>query len=317
MNRHHEPADRPGAIHARPVPHPGRWAGVLVIVVLVAMLVSSFLTNDRWDLPTAWQIMIQRNVIEGLMWGTLIGTVASMFFGVALGLVLAVMRLSPNPLLRVVSFAYTWFFRAIPRYVLLGMLGSGLVYLYHTMDVGLPFGQQLAGLLHLSNDLTIGVLDIRDISNSLVIGIVGLALSEAAYIAEIARAGILSVDKGQTEAAQALGMDRGKTMKRIVLPQAMRVIIPPTGNETIAMVKDTSLLAAVPINTELYFQAQVLGNITGKTMAQFVATTAWYLIICSILMVGQYFLERHFGRGFGEPKTAKPVPRVPIGGEGG
>ena len=308
---------RPGVIHARPVPHPGRWVGVVVIGVLIAMLVSSFVTNPNWDLPTAVQIMIQQSVIEGLIYGTLLGTVGSMILGVVLGLLLAVMRLSPNPVLRAVSFAYTWFFRAIPRYVLLGSMGSGLTYLYHTMDIGLPFGQQIAQLFHLSSDLTIATLDIRDISNTIIIGILGLGLSEAAYIAEIARAGMLSVDKGQTEAAQALGMSRGKTMRRIVLPQAMRVIIPPTGNETIAMVKDTSLLAAVPVNTELYFRAQAIGNFLGTTMAYFVAATAWYLIVCSVLMVGQHYMERYFGRGFGEPKSAKAPPRVPAGGEGG
>jgi polar amino acid transport system permease protein len=121
-------------------------------------------------------------------------------------------------------------------------------------------------------------------------------------MAEIARAGIISVDKGQTEAAQALGMSSGKTMRRIVLPQAMRVIVPPTGNETIAMVKDTSLLTAIPVITELFYQVHLIGTRTLEIMAGYVAATAWYLIVCSVLMVGQYYLERYFGRGFGESK---------------
>jgi polar amino acid transport system permease protein len=121
-------------------------------------------------------------------------------------------------------------------------------------------------------------------------------------MAEIARAGIISVDTGQTEAAHALGMSNGKTMRRIVLPQAMRVIVPPTGNETIAMVKDTSLLTAIPIITELYYQVRIIGTRTLEIMASYVAVVAWYLIVCSILMVGQSYLERHFGRGFGETK---------------
>jgi polar amino acid transport system permease protein len=132
-----------------------------------------------------------------------------------------------------------------------------------------------------------------------------LGLSEAAYMAEIARAGILSVDRGQTEAAHALGMSSAKTMRRIVLPQAMRVIVPPTGNETIAMVKDTSLLIAIPVNAELFYQASTIGSRTLRIMPTYVAATAWYLIVCSVLMVGQYWLERRFGRGFGTSDTSK------------
>ncbi len=150
------------------------------------------------------------------------------------------------------------------------------------------------------------LLDWNAFSSTVWVGIIGLGLSEAAYMAEIARAGILSVDKGQNEAAQALGMSSGQTMRRIILPQAMRVIVPPTGNETIAMVKDTSLLIAIPIISELYFQAYNFGQRSFKIMPGFVAATLWYLIVCSILMVGQSYLERYFGRGFGAvPKKTK------------
>jgi polar amino acid transport system permease protein len=296
------PADRPGLIEARPVRHPWRWVATALIAVAVAMVLSSFITNQRWDWGFAFQIMNQRPVLEGLWKGTIIGTVGAMIIGVGLGALIAIMRLSENPVLKWVSFAYTWFFRAMPRYVLLIILGSGVGYLYSTLDIGLPFGQQMAGALGLSSDLTFFSLDVNALSSSIIIGIVGLGLSEAAYMAEIARAGILSVDKGQAEAAQALGMGSGKTMLRIVLPQAMRVIVPPTGNEAIAMVKDTSLLAAVPVVTELFYQTSAIGVRTLKIMPGFVAATLWYLIVCSILMVGQYYLERHFGRGFGQPK---------------
>ena len=296
------PSERPGLIQARPVPHPWRWVATALIAVLVAMVLSSFITNKRWDWGFAFQIMNQKPVLEGLWKGTIIGTVSAMIIGVSLGALIAIMRLSENPVLKWISFAYTWFFRAMPRYVLLIILGSGVGYLYSTLDVGVPFGQQLAGALGLSSTLTFYGLDVNALSSSIVIGIVGLGLSEAAYMAEIARAGILSVDKGQAEAAQALGMNSGKTMLRIVLPQAMRVIVPPTGNEAIAMVKDTSLLAAVPVITELFYQTSAIGVRTLKIMPGFVAATLWYLIVCSILMVGQFYLERHFGRGFGQPK---------------
>jgi polar amino acid transport system permease protein len=131
-------------------------------------------------------------------------------------------------------------------------------------------------------------------------------------MAEIARAGILSVDKGQTEAAHALGMSSGKTMRRVVLPQAMRVIVPPTGNETIAMVKDTSLLLALPVTTELFFQTQAIGTRTLQIMPTMVAATLWYLIVCSVLMVGQNYLEKRFGRGFGTGSAKQGAVRAKL-----
>jgi len=299
---------RPGLIKARPVPHPWRWVALVAIAVIVAMMISSFVTNERWNFPFALKIMNQTPVLEGLWKGTIVGTVGAMLIGVVGGIVVAVMRLSANPVMRGVSFVYTWFFRAIPRYVLLSMIGGGVPFLYSTLDFGLPFSQQFGELLGLSNDFTFFTLDLRTFSSTLLAGIVGLGLSEAAYMAEIARAGIISVDPGQSEAAQALGMSRGDTMRRIVLPQAMRVIVPPTGNETIAMVKDTSLLTAIPVITELFYQVKLIGTRTLEIMAGYVAVTAWYLIVCSILMVGQYYLERYFGRGFGQPRrVAKKV----------
>jgi polar amino acid transport system permease protein len=294
--------DRPGLIDARPVRHPLRWVALAFIGVIVAMMLSSFITNERWDWGFTFQIMNQTPVLEGLWKGTIIGTIGAMAIGVGLGIIIAIMRLSENPVLKWVSFVYTWFFRAIPRYVLLSIIGSGVGYLYSTLHIGLPFGQQFASALGLSSDLTLFGLDVNTLSNSIIAGIIGLGLSEAAYMAEIARAGILSVDTGQAEAAQALGMSDGKTMRRIVLPQAMRVILPPTGNEAIAMVKDTSLLTAIPIIAELFYQTSAIGTRTLRIMPGFVAATLWYLVICSILMVGQYYLERHFGRGFGQKK---------------
>lgn len=312
--------DRPGPIHARPVPHPWRWVALAVIAVVVAMLVSSFVTNEKWNFPQALRIMNFNPVLEGLVKGTIVGTIGSMILGVVLGVIVGIMRLSSNPVLRGVSFVYTWFFRAIPRLVLLGMLGTGVGFLYPTLDIGpLPFSQEFASWLGLSNDLTFFNLDVNQFSSTIMMGIIGLGLSEAAYMAEIARAGIQSVDVGQTEAAHALGMSSGKTMRRIVLPQAMRVIVPPTGNETIAMVKDTSLLTAIPVNVELFYQASAVGTRTLQIMPSYVAVTAWYLILCSVLMVGQSFLERRFGRGFGTATNGNLKARLLTlrGGGGG
>ena len=302
-------SERPGVIHARPVRHPGRWVALAVIILLIGMMISSFVTNPRWDFSKALEIMQQTPVIEGLWKGTIIGTVGSMAIGIVGGVIIAVLRLSHNPVLRGVSFVYTWFFRGIPRLVLLAMIGSGVGFLYNKVDFGVPFGQQLASFMGLSSDFTFFTLNVNQFSSTLLAGIIGLGLSEAAYMAEIARAGILSVDQGQAEAAAALGMSRGMAMRRVVLPQAMRVIVPPTGNETIAMVKDTSLLSAIPVITELFYQTSAIGNRTLLIMPAFVAVTAWYLIVCSVLMVGQYYLERRFGRGFGPTGGANPGRR--------
>ncbi len=304
-------ADRPGRIHARPVPHPGRWVAIIFIALLAAMMVSSAVRNPRWDWPYAIAVMNYRPVLNGLVYGTIVGTVGAMIIGVSLGISVAVMRLSANPVLRGVGAVYTWFFRAIPRYVLLVLLGTGVGFLYPELTLGVPFGQDIAVALGLSPDaLTFATININVYSSTIIMGIIGLGLSEAAYMAEIARAGILSVDRGQTEAAQAIGMSPGKIMWRIVLPQAMRVIVPPTGNETIAMVKDTSLLNAIPVIVELFYQTQVIGNRTLKIMPSLMAATMWYLVVCSVLMVGQYFLEKRFGRGFGQAPPDKRAAKA-------
>jgi polar amino acid transport system permease protein len=228
-------------------------------------------------------------------------------------IVIAVMRLSPSPIISGAAWVYTWFFRAVPRIVLAILFGN-LGILYAKFYVGLPFDRQLLDLMGFqdANARIFGV-DARTIGAGFVAGLLALALSEAAYMAEIVRAGMLSIDPGQTEAAQALGMSRLLTLWRVVLPQAMRVIIPPTGNETIAMLKDTALVAFVPVTNELFFQLQAVGSRTFQVFPMLVAACLWYLALTSVLMVAQYFVERRFSRG-----VAGRGPRVrePVGGVG-
>jgi polar amino acid transport system permease protein len=291
--------DRPGLIHARPVRHPWRWVAIAVIAVLALMLANLLVNNPAFNWSFVLQAMNQTPVLEGFWKGTILVTILSMIFGVVLGVLLAVMRLSDNPVLRGVSWLYTWFFRAIPRYVLLTIMGALGFLFQQGIALGVPFDWLIIRWLGLSGDWRFVTLDANALFGSLVGGIIGLSASEAAYMAEIARAGILSVDKGQMEAAQALGMSRSKAMRRVVLPQAMRVIVPPTGNETIAMLKDTSLLLAIPVITEMFFQLQAIGARTFQTFPVLVAATLYYLIASSVLMVGQAYLEKRFGRGFG------------------
>lgn len=305
--------DRPGLIDAVPVRHVGRWVAVVVIAVLVAMFAHLLLTNAafRWT-DVTFPAMVQKPVIEGLIRGTIVVTIGSMLLGVALGVVIAIMRLSPNKVLLYTSWVYTWFFRAIPRYVLLFIIGN-LAVVLPRIDIGIPFDFIATDLLGLSSNFRLLGFDTQQIGTSIAGGILGLGLSEAAYMAEIARAGILSVDRGQDEAAQALGMSRGKAMRRIVLPQAMRVIVPPTGNEAIAMVKDTSLLIALPLGTELFFQLRAIGSRTFAVFPVAVAATLWYLVLGSVFMAVQYFLEQRFGRGFGVTKAPGVQPVVAVG----
>jgi polar amino acid transport system permease protein len=254
-------------------------------------------TNDRFK----WRFMFDNMFREPILRGvetTLLLTILSMLIGIALGAVVGVMRLSDNPVLSWSAWVYTWFFRAVPRYVLLTVFGT-LGFLYPTLRFGLPFSDQLANLLSIDVHGTVWSANGNDFFAGFRAALLGLALSEAAYMAEIVRAGILAVDPGQMEAAQSLGMGRGRGMWRIVLPQAMRVIVPPTGNETIAMLKDTSLVIAVPVSNELFFQLHAVGTRTFLPFPMLVAACLWYLALSSVLMVGQYFIERRFSRGFG------------------
>ncbi|MGB3829259.1 MAG: amino acid ABC transporter permease [Ornithinimicrobium sp.] len=286
-------------IDAVPVRHPGRWVAVALIAVLVAMFVNMLLTNEAFQWSFVLEVMTAEPVLKGLLIGTLWVTVLAMLIGVTVGVTLAVMRLSPNPVLSYVAFAFIWFFRGVPRLVLLTIMGSLGVLFQSGLDLGVPFDYVFFDLTGLDGDLRFLTLDANAVFIGVTGGAIGLGLSEAAYMAEIARAGITSVDDGQREAAQALGMTPSKTMRRIVLPQAMRVIVPPTGNELMSMVKDTSLLLGIPVTNELFFQLTAIGARTFKIVPVLTAACLWYLIVGSVLMVGQHFLEKRFNRGYG------------------
>ena len=282
---------RPEPIKAVPVRHPGRWVAVAVIALLVAMAINSIVTNPNW----AWQFQFENAfaapVVQGV-WTTLWLTVAAMAMGVLLGIVLAVMRLSPNPILAGSAWFYIWVFRGTPVLVQL-VIWANLGSLYRQISLGVPFGPGWF------------TFDTRNLIPNAAAALLGLGLNEAAYMSEIIRAGILSVDEGQGEAASALGMSRMQTLRRIVLPQAMRVVVPPTGNETISMLKTTSLVSAVPY-AELFFQTSSIGSRTFQVFPTLVMASLWYLAMTSVLMVGQYYIERYYARG--SVRTLPPTP---------
>jgi polar amino acid transport system permease protein len=268
-----------GAIEAVPVRHPGRWVAAIVVAVLAVLLLHSIVTNPRFEWDVVGDYLFDDRILRGIV-TTLELTVIAMAIGVAGGVLMAVMRLSPNPLVSGFSSAYIWLFRGTPVLVQL-LVWNFIAAVYPQISFGLPF-------VH---------LDANDLIKPFTAAILALGLNEAAYMAEIVRAGILSVDEGQSEAAQALGMTRTQTMRRIVLPQAMRVIVPPTGNETISMLKTTSLASVIAV-TELTYAAQLIYAQNYKTIPLLIVISIWYLLGTSILSVGQYFLERRFGRGF-------------------
>lgn len=307
---------RPEAIKAVPVRHPGRWVAVAVLAVLTAMFVHMLVTNKAFQ----WSFIIDNafrpNIIEGVR-TTVLLTVLSMVIGVVIGVIVAVMRLSGNPVLSLVAWLYTWFFRAVPRLVLAILFGNmGILYAKYHVG-GVPFAEQVGDLLGIDVGGTIFTINANTILTGFMAGLLALALSEGAYMAEIVRAGMLSVDPGQNEAAGALGMSRMQTLRRIVLPQAMRVIVPPTGNETIAMLKDTALVAFVPVTNELFFQLKSVGDKSFNIFPMLVAACMWYLILTSFLLVGQYYIERHFARGSGASRQKRAGLRALGFGSGG
>jgi len=290
----------PAQIKAVPVRHPWRWVLVAVIVLLAGMFAHMLVTNAAFS----WRFMAENALSAPVFNGvknTLFLTIVAMIIGVVLGIMLAVMRMSGNPVFSAVAWAYGWFFRAVPRIVLLVLFGT-IGILYQRIELGVPFDFWLERHLGFDANLRLWGVDSNVILTAVVAAIIGLALSEAAYMAEIIRAGMLSVAGGQSEAAAALGMSRGKALRRIVLPQAMRVIVPPTGNETIAMLKDTALVAYVPFY-ELFFQLSNVGNRTFHPFPMLVAACLWYLAMSSVLMAVQFLIERHYGRGVRAGRT--------------
>ncbi|MBS2962692.1 amino acid ABC transporter permease [Actinocrinis puniceicyclus] len=246
------------------------------------MLVHNLATNTRWQGWIINQYLFTSQVLHGLL-ATLWLTVIAMVIGVFGGVILAVMRLSENPVVSASAWVYIWFFRGTPVLVQL-IFWYNVAALFPTISIGVPFGPAF----HTWSTTTL--------VTTFAASILGLGLNEAAYMSEIVRAGILSVDEGQSEAASALGMRRLLIMRRIVLPQAMRVIIPPTGNETISMLKTTSLVSVIA-SFDLLVSVQRIYNANYKVIPLLVVASIWYLVVTSVLTVGQYYVERHYARG--------------------
>ncbi|MET7522879.1 amino acid ABC transporter permease [Streptomyces sp. NPDC005248] len=283
------PAAGPEAIKAVPVRHSGRYVSAAVAIALLVGIVYAF-SQGKINWGTIPDYFFNDRIVTGV-WKTLELTLLSMAIGIAGGLLLAVMRMSKNPVTSSIAWFYIWFFRGTPV----------LVQLFVWFNLGLVFEYINLGPLY--KDYWASFM------TPLLTALLGLGLNEAAYMAEICRAGLLAVDDGQTEAAHALGMSHSKTLRRIVVPQAMRVIVPPTGNEVINMLKTTSLVSAVQF-LDLFKVAQDIGQTSGSPVEMYFLAAAWYLVLTSIFSIGQYYLERYYARGSTRALPPTPLQRL-------
>lgn len=267
--------------------HPGRWIGAACVVVFLAWLAVSF-AQAQIDWPTVREHLTADAIMKGIVIA-LILTVVAMVIGLVLGVLTAVMRLSKNPVVHGVAWLYVWVFRGTPVYLQL-LMWFNLALIFPVIGIpGIYQGRMI------------------DVLTPFVAASIGLGLNQGAYTSEVVRSGILSVDEGQTEAAQAVGMTRLQNMRRIVLPQAMRVIIPPVGNEVIGMLKTTSLASAIGVN-EVLLAAQHVYFVNNRIMELLIVSAVWYLGAVSVLNIGQFYLERHFAKG----SSSKALPRTPL-----
>lgn len=283
------PPARPDAIKAIAVRHYGRYVAAVVALGILGLLIWAFAGgNINWGAIPDY--FFNDRILRGVR-ETLLLTLISMVIGIAGGIVLAVMRLSKNPVTSSIAWFYIWFFRGTPVLVQL-IVWFNLGFVFEYISLGPIYKDQWS-----------------DFMTPFLTALLGLGLNEAAYMAEICRAGLLAVDEGQTEAAHALGMSHSKTLRRIVIPQAMRVIVPPTGNEVINMLKTTSLVSAVQYY-ELLRYAQDIGQTSGATVEMLFLAAAWYLILTSVLSVGQYYIERYYARGSSRQLPPTPLQRI-------
>lgn len=278
----------PPEIHAKPLRHPWRWAFAALLLVLAAWFVIAAANNEAYGWSTYFSYLLDTRIAIASL-HTIAITILAMIIGVVGGAVLAILRMSPNPVLRAVSWVFLWVFRGTPIYVQLvfwGLLGA----IYQSINLGFA-------------EISLEEL----LSNAFFLAVIGLGLNEAAYMAEIVRSGINSVGEGQREASKALGLSWWQTMYRTVMPQAMRIIIPPTGNEFISLLKTSSLVVAIPYTHEIFGRATDISAALFEPIPLMMVAATWYLVITSLLMIGQHYLERYFDRGATRELTARQL----------
>jgi polar amino acid transport system permease protein len=282
---------RAGAVdvaEARPRFRPWRWVIGIVLALVVIQLAIFFVSNPRFEWPVVAEYLFNPTVLLGLGMSLLL-TAVGMILGSAFGTVLAAGQLSEFGPVRWACVVFVAVFRGVPPLVQL-IFWYNLAYLVPKLAVGVPFGPELFAW------------DTNDIITPLTAAIIGLSLHESAYMAEIIRAGILSVDQGQRDASKAMGFSSWHSFTRVILPQAMRVIIPPTGSQVIALLKGTSLVSVIAMG-DLLHSVQVIYNRTYEVVPMLIVAVIWYLVAVTLLTLVQRRVEEHFGRGMS--RTAK------------
>ena len=256
--------------------HWGRWLAVAAILTLFALLARAF-ANGQIEWSYVGRFLTVPVILAGIA-NTMVMAVLAMALGIALGIVIAIMRLSPNPVLVSVAAFYTWLFRGTPLILQL-LLWFNLALVFPVLGVpGVWSGRAV------------------DIITPFLAALLGLGINQGAYTSEVMRAGMLSVDAGQYEAASAIGMSRLRSLRRIILPQAMRVVLPPLGNEFIGMVKSTSLASVIQY-PEVLHAAENIYYANSRVIELLIVAGLWYLLVVSILTPLQMLLERYFSRG--------------------
>ncbi|MGY4102127.1 amino acid ABC transporter permease [Nocardia sp. R16R-3T] len=275
--------------------HPWRWVVSAVALVVLAQFIHGLATNPGWDWPAFAKYFTAKSVLSALkvtveltLWGTALGFL--------IGTALAIARLSNNPVLRVISWVYIWAFRSIPLIVQL-LFWFNIAYLYHTLSLGIPFGPSFL------------TFEVNGVISGFTAAVIGLALHQAAYAAEIIRAGYISVDPGQLEAAAALGIPRVRQFRTVIVPQAMRSILPNATNEVISLFKGTSIVSVMAI-AELFYQVQVIYGRNGRVVPLLMVATVWYIVLTTILSVVQFYIERHYAKGAQRTPPPTPVQQV-------
>jgi len=272
-----------------------RVLSIVVVVVLAMMFVHLLITSKSIHWHVVAQYFTARSILLGVL-RTIELTAIAMVIGIAIGFALALMRMSPSALVRGVASLYIWFFRGTPLLVQV-IFWYNLASFIPRLSIGIPFGPSFVSI------------QVNSIITPFVAAMLALGLNEGAYMSEVVRAGITSVDVGQTEASRALGLSEGSTMLRIIFPQAMRVIIPPTGNQAIGMLKSSSLVSVISL-PELLYSAQVIYAQNFQTIPLLVVVSIWYLVLTTVFSFGQYYIERYYNKGSAKAPPLTPLARL-------
>ncbi|MEU9447965.1 amino acid ABC transporter permease [Streptomyces sp. NPDC048277] len=282
------PSVPPEQIKAIPVRHYGRWVAAAVVIAVLVLIGIAF-SNAKINYSIVPDYLTDGTILSGA-WHTLYISVLAMLLGLVLGVILAIMRMSSNPVTSTVAWFYIWFFRGTPVLVQL-LLWYNIALVFPILNLGFY-----------KNEM-------NEVMTPFLAALLGLGLNEAAYMSEIVRAGIQSVDEGQTEASHALGMTQSKTLRRVILPQAMRVIVPPTGNEFINMLKTSSLAYVVQFN-ELIKRATDISSTSLAVVEMYFVASIWYLMLTTIFSIVQYYIERRYARGSSRSLPPTPLQRL-------